>query len=37
MDHGLRRKLVNVRGELENEVMAKIDDALKIVFDLMQD
>ena len=32
IDH--RARLVNVRGELENEVMAKIDDALKIVFDL---
>ena len=33
IDH--RARLVNVRGELENEVMAKIDDALKIVFDLV--
>src|SRR5574337_1189297 len=32
IDH--RARLVNVRGELENEVMARIDDALKIVFDL---
>ncbi len=33
IDH--RARLVNVRGELGNEVMAKIDDALKIVFDLV--
>lgn len=33
IDH--RARLVNVRGELENEVMAKIDNALKIVFDLV--
>jgi mRNA interferase MazF len=33
IDH--RARLVNVRGELENEVMAKIDDALRIVFDLV--
>lgn len=33
IDH--RARLVNVRGELEGEVMVKIDDALKIVFDLV--
>ncbi|HEY5866242.1 MAG TPA: type II toxin-antitoxin system PemK/MazF family toxin [Candidatus Tectomicrobia bacterium] len=33
VDH--RARLVKVRGELEDEVMTKIDDALKIVFDLM--
>lgn len=33
IDH--RTRLVNVRGELENEIMAKIDDALRIVFDLV--
>ena len=33
IDH--RARLVHVRGELENEVMAKIDDALRIVFDLV--
>jgi len=33
VDH--RARLVKVRGELEDEVMSKIDDALKIVFDLM--
>jgi len=33
IDH--RARLVTVRGELEDEVMAKIDDALKIVFDLV--
>lgn len=33
IDH--RARLVKVRGELEDEVMTKIDDALKIVFDLM--
>ena len=33
MDH--RARLVKVRGELEDEVMTKIDDALKIVFDLV--
>ena len=32
IDH--RARLVKVRGELEDEIMAKIDDALKIVFDL---
>ena len=32
IDH--RARLVKVRGELEGGVMAKIDDALKIVFDL---
>ncbi len=32
IDH--RARLVNIRGELENEIMAKIDDALRIVFDL---
>jgi hypothetical protein len=31
-DH--RARLVKVRGELEDEIMAKIDAALKIVFDL---
>ena len=30
-----RTRLVKVRGELEDEVMTKIDDALKIVFDLV--
>jgi mRNA interferase MazF len=29
-----RARLVKVRGELEDEIMAKIDDALKIVFGL---
>lgn len=29
-----RVRLVKVRGELEDEVMAKVDDALRIVFDL---
>lgn len=33
IDH--RARLVNVRGALESEVMAKIDDALKIVFGLV--
>ena len=33
IDHHAR--LVKVRGELEDEVMTKIDDALKIVFDLV--
>jgi mRNA interferase MazF len=33
IDH--RSRLVCVRGEMESEVMAKIDDALKIVFDLV--
>lgn len=33
IDH--RARLVNVRGELEDGAMGKIDDALKIVFDLM--
>ncbi len=33
IDH--RARLVKVRGELEDEVMVKIDDALKIVFDLV--
>jgi len=33
IDH--RARLVKVRGELEDEVMTKIDDALKIVFDLV--
>ncbi|MCI0487951.1 MAG: type II toxin-antitoxin system PemK/MazF family toxin [Blastocatellia bacterium] len=32
IDH--RARLVKVRGEMEDEVMAQIDDALKIVFDL---
>jgi mRNA interferase MazF len=32
IDH--RARLVKVRGELEDVIMAKIDDALKIVFDL---
>ena len=32
IDHGAR--CVNVRGEMEEAFMAKIDDALKIVFDL---
>jgi len=32
IDH--RARLVKVRGELEDRVMAKIDGALKIVFDL---
>ena len=32
IDH--RARLVKVRGELEDVVMSKIDDALKIVFDL---
>jgi mRNA interferase MazF len=32
VDH--RTRLVKVRGELENDLMAKIDAALKIVFDL---
>jgi len=32
IDH--RARLVKVRGELEDEIMATIDDALKIVFDL---
>ena len=32
IDH--RARLVKVRGELEDEIMAKIDAALKIVFDL---
>ena len=32
IDH--RARLVKVRGKLEDEIMAKIDDALKIVFDL---
>lgn len=32
VDH--RARFVNVRGELEDEDMAKIDDALKIVFDI---
>jgi len=33
IDH--RARLVKGRGELEDEVMTKIDDALKIVFDLV--
>lgn len=33
IDH--RARLVNVRGELEDALMSKIDDALKIVFDLV--
>jgi mRNA interferase MazF len=33
IDH--RSRLVWVRGEMESGVMAKIDDALKIVFDLV--
>ncbi len=32
IDH--RARLVKVKGELEDEIMAKIDAALKIVFDL---
>ncbi|MFH0785541.1 MAG: type II toxin-antitoxin system PemK/MazF family toxin [Pseudomonadota bacterium] len=32
VDH--RARLVKERGELEDEIMVKIDDALKIVFDL---
>lgn len=32
IDH--RARLVKVRGELEDGVMARIDDALRIVFDL---
>ena len=32
IDH--RARMVKVRGELESGVMAKIDDALKIVFDI---
>lgn len=32
IDH--RTRFVKVRGELENGIMEKIDDALKIVFDL---
>ena len=32
IDH--RPRLVKVRGELEDRIMVKIDDALKIVFDL---
>ena len=32
IDH--RARLVNVRGELEDRIMAKIDGALKIVFEL---
>jgi mRNA interferase MazF len=35
IDH--RARLVKVRGELEEEIMSKIDDALKIVFDLSKD
>jgi len=35
IDHRVR--MVKVRGELGSGVMAKIDDALKIVFDLEQD
>jgi len=34
VDH--RARLVKVRGEPEEGVMAKIDDALRIVFDLAQ-
>jgi len=33
IDH--RARLVTVRGELEDEIMTKIDEALKIVFDLV--
>ncbi len=33
IDH--RARLVKVRGELEDGIMEKIDDALKIVFDLV--
>lgn len=33
IDH--RARLVNIRGELEEEIVAKIDEALKIVFDLV--
>ena len=33
IDH--RARLVKARGDLEDEVMTKIDDALKIVFDLV--
>ena len=32
VDH--RARLVGVRGELEDEDLARIDDALRIVFDL---
>ncbi len=32
IDH--RARLAKVRGELEDEIITKIDDALKIVFDL---
>jgi mRNA interferase MazF len=35
IDH--RARLVKIRGELENGIMKKIDDALKIVFDLKDD
>jgi mRNA interferase MazF len=35
IDH--RARLVKVRGELEDGVMARIDEALRIVFDLGQD
>ena len=33
IDH--RARLVTVRGELENEIMEKVDDALRFVFDLV--
>lgn len=33
IDH--RARLVTVRGELENEIMEKVDDALRLVFDLV--
>jgi len=33
IDH--RARLVKVRGEMEDEVMTKMDDALKTVFDLV--
>ena len=33
VDHGAR--LVRLRGELEEEDMAKIDDALRVVFDIV--
>jgi mRNA interferase MazF len=35
IDH--RARLVKIRGELEDEIMKKIGDALKIVFDLKDD
>lgn len=33
IDH--RARLVTVRGELEDEIMEKVDDALRLVFDLV--